>query len=188
MIKLGGSLWKMEQNSLRWRAFAYNNRQHSTLTVNDKDHIVGGFTPIRKVIEKRNRSGAVIDLTPALAGELSKAMRTVEVVKAKDLVVTDKVEALDGKPAVVRWTLVTNGVPELTGDGIRLTIGDKVRFLRSDAKGARIEYKVWSADPKDYDSPLKEYERPVPGTYIVGFTATVPSGGRALFRTVLGTE
>lgn len=188
MIKLGGSLWKMEQNSLRWRAFAYNNRQHSTLTVNDKDHIVGGFTPIRKVIEKRNRSGAVIDLTPALAGELSKAMRTVEVVKAKDLVVTDKVEALDGKPAVVRWTLVTNGVPELTGDGIRLTIGDKIRFLRSDAKGARIEYKVWSADPKDYDSPLKEYERPVPGTYIVGFTATVPSGGRALFRTVLGTE
>lgn len=188
MIKLGGSLWRMEQNSLRWRAFAYNNRQHSTLTVNDKDHISGGFTRITKVIEKRGKSGAVIDLTPALAGELSKATRTVEVVKSKDLVVTDKVKALDGKPAAVRWTLVTNGAPEMTGDGIRLTIGDKVRFLRSDAKGARIEYKVWSADPKDYDSPLKEYERPVPGTYIVGFTATVPSGGRALFRTVLGTE
>ena len=36
MIKLGGSLWKMEQNSLRWRAFAYNNRQHNTLTVTTK--------------------------------------------------------------------------------------------------------------------------------------------------------
>ena len=188
MIKLGGSLWRMEQNSLRWRAFAYNNRQHSTLTVNDKDHISGGFTKITKVIEKRGKAGAVIDLTPALSGEVSKAIRTVEVVKTRDLVVTDKVEALDGKPAVVRWTLVTNGVPEVTRDGIRLTIGDKVRFLRAAAKGARIEYKVWSSDPKDYDSPLKEYERPIPGTYIVGFTATVPAGGKARFRTVLGAE
>ncbi len=188
MIKLGGSLWRMEQNSLRWRAFAYNNRQHSTLTVNDKDHISGGFTKITKVIEKRGKAGAVIDLTPALAGEVSKVIRTVEVVKARDLVVTDKVEALDGKSAVVRWTLVTNGVPEKTEDGIRLTIGNKVRFLRTAAKGARIEYQVWSADPKDYDSPLKEYERQVPDTYIVGFTATVPAGGKARFRTVLENE
>ncbi len=188
MLKLGGSLWKMEQNSLRWRAFAYNNRQHNTLTVNDKDHIVGGFAPIVKVIEKRGRAGAVIDLTPALAGEVSKAIRSVEIAKKKDLVVTDMIEALEEKPAVVRWTLVTNGAPEVTEDGIRLTIGDKVRFLRADAKGARIEYEVWSADPKDYDSPLKEYERPVPGTYIVGFTATVTSGGKARFMTVLGTE
>lgn len=188
MVKLGGSLWRMEQNSLRWRAFAYNNRQHSTLTVNDKDHVYGGSTQITKIIEKRGKAGAVIDLTPALAGEVSKATRTVKVVKAKDLVVTDKVEALDGKPAVVRWTLVTNGIPEMTGDGIRLTIGDKVRFLRADAKGASIEYKVWSADPNDYDSPLKGYERSVPDTYIVGFTATVPAGGKAGFRTVLGTE
>ena len=119
---------------------------------------------------------------------MSKATRTVEVVKSRDLVVTDKVEALDEKPAEVRWTLVTNGTPEMTGDGIRLTIGDKVRFLRAGAKGARIKYKVWSADPKDYDSPLKEYERPVPGTYIVGFTATVPAGGKAIFKTVLGAE
>lgn len=188
MLKLGGSLWKMEQNSLRWRAFAYNNRQHNTLTVNDKDHIVGGFAPIVKVIEKRGRAGAVIDLTPALAGEVSKATRTVEIAKKKDLVVTDMIEALEEKPAMVRWTLVTNGTPEVTEDGIRLTIGDKVRFLRAGAKGARIEYQVWSADPKDYDSPLKEYERPVPGTYIVGFTATVPSGCKARFSTVLSTE
>ena len=76
----------------------------------------------------------------------------------------------------------------MTGVGIRLTIGNKVRFLRADAKGARIEYKVWSADPKDYDSPLKEYERPVPDSYIVGFTATVPAGGKARFRTILGIE
>ena len=188
MIKLGGSLWRMEQNSLRWKAFAYNNRQHNTLTVNDKDHISRGFSKITKVIEKKVKVGAVIDLTPALSGEVSKATRTVEVVKSRDLVVTDKVEALDGKPAAVRWTLVTNGVPEMTGDGIRLTIGNKVRFLRADAKGARIEYKVWSADPKDYDSPLKEYERPVPDSYIVGFTATVPAGGKARFRTILGIE
>jgi len=141
-----------------------------------------------KVIEKRGRAGAVIDLTPALAGEVSKTTRTVEIAKKKDLVVTDMIEALEEKPAMVRWTLVTNGTPEVTEDGIRLTIGDKVRFLRAGAKGVRIEYKVWSSDPKDYDSPLKEYERPVPGTYIVGFTATVPAGGKARFMTVLGAE
>lgn len=185
---LGGSLWKMDSSSLRWRAFAYNNRQHSTLTINGKDHIVGGSAPITKVIQGHRRRGAVIDMTPALATEVRHATRSVEIADGKDLVVIDKVEALGHKPADVRWTLVTNGEPEITQDGIRLTIGDKVRILRVKAKRARIEYKVWSADPMDYDSPLKEYERTVPGTHLVGFTATVGAGEKALFKAVLGTE
>ena len=188
MGALGGSLWKMDSSSLRWRAFAYNNCQHSTLTVNGKDHIVGGSAPITKVLRSHRRSGAVIDMTPALASEVRHAMRSVEIRDGKDLVVTDKVEALGHKPAEIRWTLVTNGKPEITRDGIRLAIGDKVRILRTKAKGATVEYKVWSADPKDYDSPLNEYERAVPGTYLVGFTATVGAGEKALFKAVLGTE
>lgn len=188
MKRLGGSLWKMDGASLRWQAFAYNNRQHSTLTINGKDHAVGGFAPITKVLRGRGRQGAVIDLTPALAGEARKATRLVEIAGGKDLVVIDKVKATEDKPAEIRWTLVTNGKPEITEDGVRLTIGDKVRILRSEAKGTSLEYKVWSADPKDYDSPLNEYERMVPGTYLVGFTATVAAGGKAKFRTVLGTE
>ena len=36
----GGSFWNMGQNSLRWQVWRLNNRAHSTLTVNDSDHLV----------------------------------------------------------------------------------------------------------------------------------------------------
>lgn len=181
--RLKKSIWDMGQDSYRWRIFRYGNRQHNTLTINDADHIVDGRAEFTSIISGRSGKGAALDMTPALASEAAKAVRTI-LLKKNDLRITDEIIALPEKEANVRWTLVTEGRPEITGKGILLNAGDRQRLLKAKGRNAGIEYHIWSGNPADYDTPVTG-ERPITEGYIVGYTAKAPSGGRLILRTVL---
>lgn len=180
--ELGGRLADLSQNSLRWRLFRLNCRQHNTLTVNDKDHDVTFPVPMVEITDRPDRMGAVMDMTGLFFGALAKAERQVSIVDGKHLEVQETLVGGEA-PASVRWTLVTEGKPEITDEGIHLTKDGMTMLLRT--TGAPVEYKLWPSDPQTYDSPVKHLEDPVNGIYICGFKVEVPAGERLDLLTTL---
>ena len=84
--------------------------------------------------------------------------------------------------------MVTEGEPTVSSDGITLTKNGKTMYLSTIATGTTIRYRQWSSDPSDYSSPLSAYDEANPGTYIVGFEATVSKGRNAIFRVTLSPD
>ncbi|MCQ2141054.1 MAG: heparinase II/III-family protein [Bacteroidales bacterium] len=182
----GGSLWDMDQKSLRWRFFRYNNHQHNTLTVNDKDHFVGGFAKIVHTCPEGAKLGAVLDMTAVFGGDLKQARRGVFVVDEDYLEVADTLAAPSDRSASVRWTLVTPAKVNVRRNCILLTQGDvTLKLHASSPKRVKISYKQWSSDPKDYDYIFSDFDTPIPGTSICGFELTVPAGETVILSTTL---
>ena len=158
---MGGELWAMGQNSMRWMVPGYNNRYHNTLTVNDKDHIVEGFAPITETFDADGRLGATVDISEAFAGDLESAVRTLAIVDDSYLEVTDAIKASSGKDAAIRWTLVTEAIPTIDKDGI--TLSKDGRKMRLTVSGVDAEYRQWPVNP--------EYK-----TFVTGFLFNMPAG------------
>ena len=171
---LGGKLSDYSQNSLRWRLFRLNCRQHNTLTVNDKDHNVDAFVRMTAVENTSSRMSATFDLTPLFDGDLEIAHRTAAICNESYLEIKDVLKAPSDDSAHVRWTMVSNGVPEITSEGIRLSKSNVTMLLKT--TGADVTYKIWSSDPQDYDSPLKHLDAANPNTYICGYEIDIPEG------------
>ena len=179
MKKIGGKLSDYSQDSFRWKLFRLNCRQHNTLTVNDKDHNVAAFVKMTAVEESKERMAASFDLTPLFDGDLIKAERTAAICDGSYLEIRDKLATPSDRPVKVRWTIVTEGKPEVTSDGIVLEKNGVRMLLRTE--GAEVNYKVWSSDPKDYDNLLNHVEPQVSGVYICGYeTDIAPSAEVAL--------
>ena len=171
---LGGKLSDYSQNSLRWKLFRLNCRQHNTLTVNDKDHNVDAFVRMTAVENTSSRMSATFDLTPLFDGDLEIAQRTAAICNESYLEIKDVLKAPSNDSAHVRWTMVSNGVPEITSEGIRLSKSNVTMLLKT--TGADVTYKIWSSDPQDYDSPLKHLDAANPNTYICGYEIDIPEG------------
>lgn len=178
LIRLGGSLWDMGQNSLRWNVFRLNNLNHSTLSVNDARHRVDGTATLSAVINTESELGATFNLTDVLSDQVASAVRTVKIVDNKKLLVVDEVETRNDKPAKVRWCMVTPAIPTVETDRIVLVKGDKVMYLTVDGTVKPI-FKVWSTASEN------SYDQPNPDTYMVGFEVIVPALQTATFTTVL---
>lgn len=117
----GGNFWDMSQNSQRWDVIPLGNEWHNTLTVNGKRHFTQGRADFVEAIDEHGRQGGTMDLSP-LFPDLEKAVRTVTT-DGKSLSVTDCLSS--GKPAKIRWTLVTPASCEIGTDGVTLTNGGK---------------------------------------------------------------
>ena len=52
-------------------------------------------------------------------------------------------------------------------------------------EGGPVEYRIWSSDPKDYDSPLREVDSPNPGTWICGYETRLEPGCAVTLVTTL---
>ena len=62
-------------NVTRWERFIYNNRRHSTLTVNDRTMNPQAKAPVTAVIDEEGRRGGVLDLTAMYYDDLQSAIR-----------------------------------------------------------------------------------------------------------------
>lgn len=176
-------LWARTQDSWRWKLFRYNNRQHNTLTVNDRDHDVRGAATVLEVYGEDSCLGARLDLTPVFGGDLAAAERTVVLREGRYLEVSDRLAAPAAAPAQIRWTLVSQAEPELTEGGIVLS-KDGIRMLLR-TEGAPVEYRIWSSDPKTYDSPVAGVDAPNPGTWMCGYETALDAGCSATLVTTL---
>ena len=181
--KFGGKLSSYKQDSYRWKLFTHNCRQHNTLTVNDKDHNVDAFVAMIATENTPERMAATFDLAPLFDGDLVKAERTAAICDESYLEITDVLAAPSDRPAKVRWTMVTQGQPEITEDGIILKKDGVTMLLKT--KGAEVTYKIWPTDPKEYDSPLKDIDAFFKNTYICGYELMVPAADEVTAVTTL---
>ena len=177
------SLFNMKPDAKRWRMMIFNNRAHSTLTVNDKDHKVDGFATMTDYFSNPGRAGARFDLTPVFGGDLEKAERTGAIVDGDRIEITDHLKAPASAPAHIRWTMLTPARPEITPDGIMLVQKKEKMLLRT--SGAPVRYTQWSTDPMDYDSPTREFEVKVANTWLVGFELDLEPGQEVELVTVI---
>ena len=166
MKKVDGNMWLRKQNSLRWRLLAYNSFSHNTLTINGKDHMIDSTATLLEVYDGDSRKGASFNLTPVFGGEVECAERSVAIVEGNHLEVSDRIKALPDRDAAVRWTLATYAEPEVGPDGIILRQGNVTMKLA--ASGAPLEYRTWSSDPSDYESPVKDDEQDL-DVFLCGF-------------------
>lgn len=185
MSALGGNLWDMNQSSMRWDVFRLNNKNHSTITVNDANHLVKGSATLKSVIESDTELGAMVDMTDVVSDQAASAQRTIKLVQDKDLVVIDAIKARPDKAAKVRWTMVTTAVPTVESNRIVLVNGGKTMYLTAVGDGAKVSYQTWSSDPAEYDTPVKDIDAKNPNIYLVGFEATITSNQSATFTTTL---
>lgn len=192
--KLGGQLSDYTQNSLRWRLFRLNCRQHNTLTVNDKDHDVTAFVKMTATENTSSRMAATFDLAPLFDGDLAKAERTAALCENEYLEIKDVLKAPVGKNAHVRWTMVTMAKPEILSDGIQLT--RKSASKKLSVQGGRVTYRIWSSDLDDYDDVLRVDGNPIEAPinnsadtdkyiYICGYEIDIPSGQEVTLVTTL---
>ena len=179
----GGYLWdRKTQSSWRWKLFRYHNLQHNTLTVNDSTHNILAFAPMIGRYDEPDRMGAAFDLTKLFWGDLSKAVREVSIRDRSYLQVIDR---LQGGPAdaKVRWTLVSEAVPEVTPSGILLRADGKSVLLEvtiaasgpETALAAHAAYHIYPSDPAEAGFESADFEPPV-SQHICGFEFTVPAG------------
>lgn len=171
--QLGGNLWTMTQESMRWDICVLNNKYHNTLTVNDARHAVNNLSYVEETFERDGEIGGVVNITPALSGELGSARRTLKIVGDRDLVVTDELTAASGKDAAVRWTMMTQAVPTLSDGRICLQLSGKTMWMSAASSLSPVSLKVFE-QAKVYD-----FDTVPSGVYAVGFETTVPAGRSA---------
>lgn len=178
------SLFSYTQNSWRWKLFAYNPRQHSTLTIKDELLDVTGFASILSAEEKDGVLSASVDLSDVYFGKLKNFIRTVSITREDDLEVTDRFE-VGAEDLELRWSFVSMAKPSVTPEGIlfKSKNKDKVRLLQ--AEGTVPEYQVWPNDPAMSDSPTGPYEKKQKGYYIAGYTLSVKAGETVKLVTTL---
>ena len=161
--------------------FPINNRQHNTLTVNGKTHSKTGKATLLKAFDSKGRLGGSFDLTPVFSGDLKKAERTAAIIWENHLEVIDFLETGD-TPARIRWTFLTKAAVSMTDDGFLLQKNGRTLKLTTDAPGA--EYKTWSSNPADYDTPFGKDEKKFNGT-ICGFEITLAANSSLTITTTL---
>lgn len=186
--ELGGNIADYSQNSLRWKIFRYNCRQHNTLTVNDKDHNVDAFVHMTATENTPQRMSATFDMTPLFDGDLVKAERTAALCGESYVEIKDVLKAPADRPAHVRWTMVTAAQPEITPDGILLTKESASKKLS--ASGGNVTYRIWSSDIEDYPEVLRVGGKPIEApvsqnTYICGYEVDIPAGEEFTLITTL---
>ena len=167
------SLFSFSQGSWRWKLFAYNPRQHSTLTIQDELLDAGGFARILDAEEKDGALSASVDLSEVYFGKLRNYTRTVSIDEENSLLVTDRFEVGE-ENLNLRWSFVSMATPSITPEGILLNYKGKKRMFN--AEGAAVEYCIWPNDPSKYDSPTGVYEKRQKGFYIAGYTLSARAG------------
>ena len=178
LANLGGNLWDMGQNSMRWDVFRLNNLNHSTISINDVKHRVKGAATLTTTINTATELGATFNLTETVSDQAASAIRTVKIVNNQNLVVIDEIKARTDKSAKVRWCMATPAVPTVESNRIVLTQGGKVMYLTT-IGDVKPVYKTWTT------TGANSYDAANPGTYMVGFEATVTANQTASFTTTL---
>ena len=143
-------------NVTKWERFVYNNRRHSTLTVNDRTMKPSAVAPVTELIDSDGRKGGVVNLTPMYYDDLELAEREVVILSDGTLEVFDKIRTRSDKGADIRWTLVTPAAVRLESDHVVLSQEGRSMVMKTSIP---VQYKTWSSNPADYsDSPLRKYE------------------------------
>lgn len=159
----GINLWGRNQEAERWKIFRLGTSSHSVLMVDGRQQRVDGQAPI--VLAKLGRT--VVDTSSVYRGQLDQARRGVALQADATVLVQDEIVAL-GKPASVRWAMVTRADVQIDGPGqATLTqAGKQLSFRVLEPVGAVVS--IFPTDP-----PPSANDARNEGTRMLGFEVVV---------------
>ena len=115
---LGGSMFDMEAESIRWnRLLRYNNLSHNTLTINGQFQNLDVKSDFVDNSANVSRMYAVGDLTPAYKGQVKSIKRGVGLIDKSYVVVEDLLTASDVDADVV-WNMTTKAGADYSYDPV----------------------------------------------------------------------
>lgn len=164
----GFDLWRQCQECERWELLTKNNHGHSTLTVDDKRHIVDGYALVKdyKIGEKPT---VTFDLRPTFEGQLKSTFRTFTKESERSLLIEDEIIP-DEKTGLVTWQFITQADLEITDEGALLKQdGQKLKLVN--LSHPELKFNVVSLDPpphrldKHLDN-LKRIELKIPVSHL----------------------
>ena len=171
---LGEDLFATTQDALRFQFITINNRFHSTLTVNDKDHCVSGDAILKETFDEPGKIGGTLDLGYLFYEDLLSAKRTAVIKDNSYFEITDAISTKSTAPAHIRWSMLTRADVTMTSDGFELAQDGKKMVVR--VTGCTPELKTWSTNPKDYPGlPIRAVEEPLDAN-LIGYEYDIPAG------------
>ncbi len=127
--KTGFDLWGRSQNAERWTLLTKNNYGHSTLTINGQLHRTEGLVTLTD-FKDGAAPEATFDMSPTLAGQVTRASRRFVKDSPTSLVIEDDI-VLSEETEMITWQLMTcadvkifKGGATLKQDGKRLTLNN----------------------------------------------------------------
>ena len=91
--RTGFGLWDTRQEGDRWKLLNKGNFGHSTISVNNQQHVVDGKAEIVD-FKSGERPEATLDLTPSFGGQLKISSRNFTKDSDRSLLVEDEIEIL----------------------------------------------------------------------------------------------
>ncbi|GEO19755.1 hypothetical protein CQA01_02890 [Cyclobacterium qasimii] len=170
LARAGFDLWNRCQECDRWKLLTKNNFGHSTISVNNKRHVVDGLATIIDFKDGENPE-ATFDLTPTFAGQLKSAKRKFTKDSPRSIVIEDQIETNDSTK-LITWQLMTQANIELVDGGAVLTQDGKTLMLEN-LSHPGISLSVISLDPAPLEldrhiENLKRIELRVPSWILEG--------------------
>ncbi|MBM1107130.1 heparinase II/III family protein [Aurantibacter crassamenti] len=146
--KTGFNLWDRCQECERWTLLTKNNFGHSTISVNNKHHVVDGKAIITD-FKNGAQPEATIDLSAAFKGQLESANRRFVKDSPKSLLIEDTLVASDSTN-LITWQMLTIADIEIV-DGGAILHQDGKQLKLENLSHPELSVSVISLDP----SPIK---------------------------------
>ena len=148
------------QNAGRWDIFRTGLAGHSTISFDDAEHIVTAKAQITEYFTDDN-PGATVDLTPACANKVSKAVRTV---RLEDDILTVIDNVIPSENTQVRWNMITTAQPEMDGENKIILSAGKQKMMLEIISPEDVQPYILPAEGGEGEALNPDYIR-------VGFTA-----------------
>jgi len=126
--RTGFKLWSSCQDCDRWKLLNKGNFGHSTISVNNKLHVVDGKATIIDFNTGVNPE-ATIDMTPTFKGQLKSASRRFVKDGPASLLIEDNIE-ISEETLLITWQLITQADVQIVDGGA---------ILSQDGKSIKIE-------------------------------------------------
>ena len=144
LSRAGFDLWNRCQECDRWKLLSKNNFGHSTISVDNKRHIVDGLATLVD-FKGGKKPEATFDLTPTFAGQLKSAARKFIKDSPRSIIIEDQIETNDATK-LITWQLMTQADIELVDGGAVLTQDGKTLKLEN-LSHPEFNLSIVSLDP-----------------------------------------
>jgi hypothetical protein len=136
----------------RWSYYRLRTESHNTLLVNGGNQDPAAHAPVVAFSDDSYRASAIIDLTAAYGGALSRARRGIALVDGRDVLVQDEIDGADTSDVV--WQLFTRAAVVVDGTSAVLRQGGKTLTMRViEPPGALLRTGAAVAPPPQRQQP-----------------------------------
>lgn len=163
--KEGIVLNKRTQYSTRWIPFRISMYSHNLIIFSDSLQRVEPRAFIDSYGDRPDFVHAASDLSAIQGGLVESHVRGIAIVDDSYVVVRDEIKTGE-KDMPIRWAALTPAkVKIISNDTALLSIGEEQLYFK--VEGGDISLETYSTDPPHY------YDKPNPGTVMIGFRTTL---------------